>query len=220
MKMNINVEAGIALGKTTLIKNLEKIVSSKIQGELEVITEPVKEWRDVAGQDLLKLFAANPKEFAFQTQVHILSTMSRQREIQSTTNSIRIFERSLDASEFIFKPVLYEDGLITELESKILSELYLSLVSRMPRVDGIIYLKGSPELAHERIKIRNFKCDEELSISYLEKLQKKHDEFIAEKKAGGVDVLTIDASKDKVIVAAEAAEFVMKKFRSRNVFCG
>ena len=50
MKMNINVEEGIALGKTTLIKNLEKMVSSKIQGELEVITEPVKEWRDVAGR--------------------------------------------------------------------------------------------------------------------------------------------------------------------------
>ena len=173
--MNINVEAGIALGKTSLIKNLEKMVSSKIQGELEVITEPVKEWRDVAGQDLLKLFAANPKEFAFQTQVHILSTMSRQREIQSVSHAI----------EFIFKPVLYEDGLITELESKILSELYLSLVSRMPRVDGIIYLKGSSKLTHERIKIRNFKFDEELSISYLEKLQKKHDEFITEKKAGG-----------------------------------
>ena len=66
------------------------------------------------------------------------------------------------------------------------------------------------------MKFRN----EELPISYLEKLQKKHDELIAEKKAGEVDVLTIDASKDKVIVAAEAAEFVMKKFRSRNVFCG
>ena len=144
--MNISVEAGIALGKTTLIKNLERMVSSKIQVEVEVITEPVKEWRDVAGQDLLKLFAANPKEFAFQTQVHILSTMSRQREIQSTTNSIRIFERSLDASEFIFKPVIYEAGLITELESKILSELYLSLVSRMPHVDDLIYLKDLPKL--------------------------------------------------------------------------
>ena len=59
------------------------MVSSKIQVEVEVITEPVKEWRDVAGQDLLKLFAANPKEFAIQTQVYILSTMSRRASFSS-----------------------------------------------------------------------------------------------------------------------------------------
>ena len=217
--MNICVEAGIGLGKTTLIKSLERIVSSRLKEDVEVVTEPVKEWRDVAGQDLLKLFASNPREFAFPTQVHILSTMSHQREIQSKTN-IRIYERSLDASEFIFKSVLYEDGMLTDLESNILSSLYLSLVSRMPRVDGIIYLKGTAQLAHERIRIRNLKCDDGLPISYLEKLQIKHDEFIAKKTAGGMDVLTIDASKDKNIVAAEAAEFVIKKYSSAKNFCG
>ena len=207
--MNICVEAGIGLGKTTLLRNLKRSISCE---EVEIVTEPVKFWRDVSGQDLLKLFAENPKKFSFSTQVHILSTMSYQRE-KIFHARIRIYERSINASEFIFKPVLVENGFLTDLESKILSDLHLSLSSNAPKMDGVIYLKGSAELALSRIQNRNFDCDADLPLDYLEKIQKKHDEYIETVRKSGVDVLTIDASEDELAVATEATEFVMKKYR-------
>ena len=90
--MNICVEAGIGLGKTTLLRNLKRSISCE---EVEIVTEPVKFWRDVSGQDLLKLFAENPKKFSFSTQVHILSTMSYQRE-KIVHARIRIYKRSIN----------------------------------------------------------------------------------------------------------------------------
>ena len=210
-EMNICVEAGIGLGKTTLLRNLKRLISCDYEEDIMIVTEPVKLWREVSGKDLLQLFAEDPKKFSFPTQVHILSTMSYQRE-RIPSAHIRIFERSIDASEFIFKPVLVEDGFLTDLESKILSDLHLSLSSRAPKMDGIIYLKGTADLALKRIKNRNFGCDEDLPLSYLEKLQRKHDEYIEKMKGSGIDVLTIDAGQDEATVADEATNFVMKKF--------
>ena len=206
--MNICVEAGIGLGKTTL-GNWKRSIPCE---EVEIVTEPVKLWRDVSGQDLLQLFAENPKKFSFSTQVHILSTMSYQRE-KILHATIRIYERSINASEFIFKPVLVENGFLTDLESKILSDLHLSLSSNAPKMDAVIYLKGSPDLALSRIQNRNFDCDADLPLEYLEKIQRKHDDYIESIKESGMDVLTIDAGKDEHAVATEATDFVMKKYR-------
>lgn len=208
--MKLCVEAAIGLGKSTLLRNLKKM--SDDMEELEVVTEPVKSWRNVSGQDLLKLFAENPEKFSFQTQVHILSTMSSQRE-KKFEGKIVIFERSINASEFIFKPVLVEQGFLTNLESKILSDLYFSLSSRAPKLDAVIYLKGSAELALTRIKSRKFECDEDLPLDYLQKIQEKHDEYIENIKASGIEVLTIDAGKEEQTVATEAKEFIMKKYK-------
>ena len=61
--MNVGVEAGIGLGKTTLLRNLERIISCDYGEEIEIVTEPVGLWRDVSGEDcfscsqrILKLF--------------------------------------------------------------------------------------------------------------------------------------------------------------------
>ena len=210
--MKLCVEAGIGLGKTTLLRNLKKMNECNEVEEVEVVTEPVKSWRNVSGQDLLKLFAENPEKFSFQTQVHVLSTMSSQRE-KKFEGKIVIFERSINASEFIFKPVLVEQGFLTNLESKILSDLYFSLSSRAPKLDAVIYLKGSAELALTRIKSRKFECDEDLPLDYLQKIQEKHDEYIENIKASGIEVLTIDAGKEEQTVATEAKEFIMKKYK-------
>ena len=210
--MKLCVEAAIGLGKSTLLKNLKKMSECDEMEKLEVVAEPVKFWRNVCGQDLLKLFAENPEKFSFQAQVHILSTMSSQRE-KKFEEKIVIFERSINASEFIFKQVLVEKGYLTSLESKILSDLYFSLSSRAPKLDAIIYLKGSAEIALKRIKSRNFECDEDLPLDYLQKIQEKHDEYIEKIKASGIEVLTIDAEKDEQTVATEAKEFIIRKYK-------
>ena len=213
--MNIGVEAGIGLGKTTLLRNLERIISCDYGEEIEIVTEPVGLWRDVSGEDLLQLFAENPKTFSFPTQVHILSTMSYQREKISNAK-IRIYERSINASEFIFKPVLVENGFLTDMESKILSDLHLSLSSNSPKMDAVIYLKASPDLALRRIKSRNLDRDADLQLNYLENLQRKHDEYIDSIKGDGIEIFTIDASKNEHTVASLATDFVMKKYREMS----
>ena len=65
--MKLCVEAGIGLGKTTLLRNLKKMNECNEVEEVEVVTEPVKSWRNVSGQDLLKLFAENPEKFFFSS---------------------------------------------------------------------------------------------------------------------------------------------------------
>ena len=80
-------------------------------------------------------------------------------------------------------------------------------------MDAVIYLKGSPDLALSRIQNRNFDCDADLPLEYLEKIQRKHDDYIESIKESGMDVLTIDAGKDEHAVVTEATDFVMKKYK-------
>ena len=63
-------------------------------GEFEIVPEPLEEWLNVKGENLMNLFYENPRKFAFLLQVWILYTMMKthQKEAQA---EIRVMERSM-----------------------------------------------------------------------------------------------------------------------------
>ena len=86
---NICVEAGNGLCKTTLLQRLKSSISCDYGEEVEIVTEPVKFLRDVLDQDLLQLFAENPKNISSPIHGHILSIMKNQRKHNEYIESIK-----------------------------------------------------------------------------------------------------------------------------------
>ena len=69
----IYLEGNIGAGKSTLLAALKARVQET--DCYTILTEPVDEWRNVNGADLLRNFYQNPKRWAFLLNAHILNTL-------------------------------------------------------------------------------------------------------------------------------------------------
>ena len=69
--MNIQIEATIGAGKTTLVANITELMAEKHATlKVEGITEPREAWEDTPGGNLLQMFGDDPEKYAFMAQVY------------------------------------------------------------------------------------------------------------------------------------------------------
>lgn len=169
------IEGNIGCGKTTLIRNL------KNSGDFEVIEEPVEEWKNIKneeGENILGLFYKDSPKYAYLFQTIVFK--SRIRSLEFAQNKrIRFSERSIWTDKNIFSKNCFEMGLMNTVE-KATYDLWFnwleSKIRRMP--DGIIYLRASPELCHERMKKRDRVEEHSVSVDYLSKIHDKHEDWL------------------------------------------
>jgi deoxyadenosine/deoxycytidine kinase len=87
-------------------------------------------------------------------------------------------------------------GFINEVEWIVYHNI---LTSMLPKADfefaGIIYLKTSPSKCYHRIKQRNRKEENELSIRYLTELHKNHEKWLSEVDSRTVLIIDNDIEK-------------------------
>ena len=83
------VEGNIGSGKTTFLEHFNK------HDLVEVLTEPVEEWRNVGGNNLLQLMYENPSRWShiFQSYVQLTMTQNHVRKISSQVKT-NIFLKS------------------------------------------------------------------------------------------------------------------------------
>ena len=144
------LEGNIGAGKTTILK----IISNHFK-DIELVEEPVSQWQNLGGSNLLDAFYTDPKRWGFSFE--FFSMLTKIRALLNAANSdkpIIIIERSILSNKVFF---------------------YLEHV--YPQLSGIIYLDTPVDECIRRITKRN--RGEECSIekSYLELLKKKFDEL-------------------------------------------
>ena len=94
----ISIEGNIGAGKTTLLSLLQ----------VPVIPEPVSEWTNTAGNNILEDFYNNPKRWAFTFQLNALYTrVQLWRNVQKEhPNDLYFSERSPSADRHIFGEIM------------------------------------------------------------------------------------------------------------------
>ena len=211
--MNIFVEASIGAGKSSLLNNLAAKLKDCETLSAVFFKEPTEHW-----EEILLQFSKNPKEYAFQTQTHIMTTMHQQR-IDQPAADIRIYERSFLSSQYVFQASLQQAGYLTDLECLILDNLRTTLEKNMPIPDKIIYLKLNPSISYERTKLRNNESDRLLTMEYFNMIHQKHEEMIELLIKSGQNVFTVNAEDnqekvaDKVIACIK--QELLPKFKLR-----
>jgi deoxyadenosine/deoxycytidine kinase len=191
----ISIEGNIGVGKSTLTK----IISQLLKNECEIIYEPVDLWQsitDLNKKNILQLFYDDKTKWAFTFQMIAgLSIIQKLTNILMTTNKKYIFlDRSFLTTKYTFEKMLYDDNIINTIEHSTYNMLcnHYDNTIKKDYKHIHIYLKCEPNICFERIKKRN-RCEESnISLEYLQKLNKYHDEWLLKND----DVLIIDCNND------------------------
>lgn len=179
----ISIEGNIGAGKTTILKNLESYYSDN--PNVVFLREPVDIWETITdknGENILAKFYADPSKYSFSFQVMAFVTrLSMLRQVIDTNPDclLIICERSLEADRHIFAKMLYDDGLIDEINYKIYLHFYNEYRNDFV-LDGIIYIQTHPTICDERIKTRSRNGESGIQLDYLKKCRQYHEDWLME----------------------------------------
>lgn len=176
MVVHIAIEGNIASGKSTVVENLN-IFFQQQKIVCKTFLEPILEWTNFGNQNinLLDEMYKNPYNNSFLFQLGAMLTKCEQLK-NISSEKIVLVERSIQAQEMVFIPLLNEKQYISNLENEILTrykELLLSWQHLRPTI--IIYLNVSPKIAKQRIILRNRLEEKDITLNYLERLGQKYD---------------------------------------------
>lgn len=215
-KYTISVEANIGVGKSTF---LEKI-NSEFGDTFNTITEPLDDWlhkfSDV-DNNILGLLYEDQKRWGYTFQHNAFLTRVQKIEDEYDPKRINITERSVLSDYNVFAKMLKEDGKLNEIEWKIYINWMTLLLGKFdvkPKL--LIYLRLSPEIAYERIKIRHRNEETNIPLEYIIKLNEYHERWILSQTE--IPVLILDASKNFKDDTSVFKEFVSEiKFKLNSI---
>jgi deoxyadenosine/deoxycytidine kinase len=181
----ISIEGNIGSGKTTIIEKMEKHLEH--DESILFLREPLDVWESVkdseTGENILQKFYANPEKYAFAFQVMAYaSRLSMIREaIKIGDGQYRaiVLERSLAADKNIFAKMLYDDGKIDDVCYQIYQKFYKEFSDEVG-LDGIVYIDADAEVCKERVQKRSRQGEDSISLEYLEKCKKYHDDWMSD----------------------------------------
>lgn len=192
------LEGNIGAGKSTLLRKIQEM-----DDIIEVVMEPVHSWhRQESGQSLLANFYNDIPRWAFSLETYAMACRVKEhlRE-QANSHPYRLMERSIYSGHYCFAHNSFMSGGMTAIEWDIYKQWFALLTHNKCKIpSGFIYLKTSPEVCMERIKKRNRLGEQSITLDYLQKIDRAHDEFLIAKnnimpELQMVPVLKLDGGK-------------------------
>ena len=90
-KKIFSIEGNIGAGKTTLMNQLEKLLPDAVY-----LYEPVNQWKNKGGDDLLKAFYECPKRWCYTFELEsMVSKVRRLSDALKSDKEVIIMERSI-----------------------------------------------------------------------------------------------------------------------------
>jgi len=201
----ISIEGLIGVGKTTFLTKLaNEFKTNPILSHYKIkfIEEPVDEWISIKSDDgkdnILGVFYKDMPRWSasFQTLAFI-TRFKRLIKCLQEDNDIIILDRSMETDMNVFAQMLKDDKNISEMEWNMyqkwndIHNILFPYISKK----NVVYLKCSPEIAHQRIMKRGREEEKNTKLEYLINLGKYHDNWLL---GGNPDynVLTVDSNED------------------------
>lgn len=171
----ISIEGNIGSGKSTFMEKLKKYYSTS--DYVVFLDEPVSCWVDIkdSKENIIEKFYRDTKKYAFSFQMMAyISRLSIMKEsIKKNPNKVFITERSVLTDYNVFAKMLYDDGMIEEVEYQIYMKWFNHFYDELVKTMKIVYVDVKPEKCLERIQNRGRK-GENISIDYLENCESYH----------------------------------------------
>ena len=176
-----SIEGNIGSGKSTTVKRLQEVF--KNDRKFVFLPEPVDQWnliKDSQGVTILEKYYLDKKRYSFSFQMMAYITrLSQIKKCVETCNDdiIVITERCLYTDYYVFAKMLYDQGLIEEIEYSIYKK-WFSEFEEYTKVHGLIYISTTPEICKDRITTRNRTGESVIDLEYLVECNRYHDEWI------------------------------------------
>lgn len=193
------VEGNIGSGKTTFLEHYRQVE------DITLLTEPVEEWRNLKGWNLLDLMYKDPEKWTMAFQSYVALTMLDMHS-KITPTPVKLMERSLYSARYCFVEQMKRKGNLHPAQFAVLDEWFRFIHHNIPiEADLIVYLKASPSVAYERIKKRARSEEQCVPLSYLEELHELHEDWLVHRTLGEcpAPVLVLDADLDHSKITEE-----------------
>lgn len=193
------IEGNIGSGKTTFLNHFKKF------DDICLLTEPVEQWQNCGGVNLLDLLYKEPHRWAMPFQMYVTKTMVEMHTRQ-TDKSVKLMERSVFSARTCFVENMFRNGTLHKGMYNILQEWYAFIEKSIHiQADLIIYLRTTPETVYERMKKRARSEESCVSLEYLQELHDTHEKWLINKELGKTDipVLVLDANLDLDNIVSE-----------------
>jgi deoxyadenosine/deoxycytidine kinase len=164
--MHIAIVGNIGAGKTTLTQMLGA------HYKWDVMYEAVE------GNPYLASFYEDMERWAFNLQIYFLNSRFAQvQQIRSTTYATIIQDRTIYEDAFIFARNLYDSGVMPQRDYDTYLLLFNSIINTVSQPDLLIYLKADIPKLVSQIKKRGRDFESDISVDYLESLNKYYEDF-------------------------------------------
>jgi deoxyadenosine/deoxycytidine kinase len=206
-QLTILCEGNVASGKTTFLNFLRD------EKDVEIVPEPLNEWTNFNGINLLEKYYKEPKRYFATFQSFVFLTQLRQYRNLNKNKPIRIIERSVYSAKNCFMET-GKDSLSPE-EYLVLNEWYKEIDKELGKdIALIIYIRAKPSTSYSRMKIRGRTEESSVSLDLIKKLYTQHENWLIKKlEPCPAPVLILDADKDLNYVKNEADK-ILKLLRN------
>ncbi len=183
------IEGNIGAGKTTILN-----IIGKNFDDVTFVEEPVSQWQNLGGENLLEKFYQDPERWGFTFEFYsMLSKIKCLMKAADSEKNIIIIERSI-LSNKIFIDISKEMNKLNDLEYGMLINTYNFYKQNVyPILNGIIYLNTPVDVCVQRIIQRNRGGENNLDKNYLLMLKEKFDEL---SNNSTIPTLVIDGNFD------------------------
>lgn len=194
-KFTVIVEGNISSGKTSLLNYFDT------HQKIETIPEPIHQWTNVGGINLLELMYKDPTRWGLCLQTYIQLTMlglhTKQHSHQKT---VKLMERSIYSAQYCFVENLYQTQCLQAIEYETLPLWFNWILANYKCIiDLIVYLQTDPSVLHERIQKRYRRGEQNISLEYLQSLHNLYEDWLIKKTRFScpAPVLVLDGNCEK-----------------------
>jgi len=193
------IDGNIGSGKSTLLNNLKE--HYKNNDRVVFANEPVDEWeaiKDAHGVTMLEKFYQDQEKwgFSFQMMAYISRLNLLRKMVKENPGCIIITERSLYTDRYVFAKMLFDAGLIEDVNYQIYLRWFDDFIEEYS-IRGCVYVKTEPKTCFDRIKIRSRTGESNIPLDYLSKCDEYHDYMVNElKQKFQFNILKLDGNQD------------------------
>lgn len=181
MKRSIAIAGNMGSGKSTLVEFL-----SRTYGVVPFY-EPNEE------NPYLADFYDDMKRWAFQSQLYFLSNKFRLHQELDRQPGVVALDRTIFEDAEIFATALYQMRKISKRDWETYQSFYSAILDAIRPPDLMIYLRCSMRTLRQRIRLRGREMEQDVPLSYLRRLDRLYEDWIASYAMS--DVLVLDTDK-------------------------
>ncbi|MCR5115361.1 MAG: deoxynucleoside kinase [Bacteroidales bacterium] len=181
--MHIAVAGNIGSGKTTLTTMLAKHYG----------WEPMYE--SVENNPYLASYYEDMQRWSFNLQVYFLNNRFRQVvDIRKHTKTI-IQDRTIYEDAYIFAPNLHDMQLMATRDFENYASLFELMAQFLQAPDLLIYLRADTTTLVGQIQKRGREYEKTIRLDYLQHLNERYEEWIANYKLGKLLIIDVNTIK-------------------------
>ena len=190
----IVIEGNIGVGKSTQLGRLQAFFRN--DPRVKVIPEPVEDW--MARGFLQNMYSGSLTKGEFQQAVLmsltgvLLEALQRERK-----PAVIIMERSPWGNYHVFAKANLE-GASLDLYEYTWTNLLKAISPTLPV--KYIYLSAPPSVIMHRMQKRGREAESKVTLEYLEKLHRLHEEWLCSGQPGAPKCTVVDAVHDEQVV--------------------